>query len=216
MRNSFSVKTILRKDKCSKNDVNKHPLYYQIIFNKSKNKTQIPSGKYVNINQWDEKKRIVKDSLLKSILMKEESRIYKLLLEMENNDEIFTLEKVKDVIKGKNEEKINPDFYFHFDECLKNKFAIDDLADGTKEHYKLLKRRLISFKPRLTLNEIDSRFIDDFVYYLKVDLKTGNSGINSRIRDLNCVLKKLQNEKKYLIILVLIIRSLKKNQVSFF
>lgn len=70
------------------------------------------------------------------------------------------------------------------------------MADGTKEHYKLLKRRLISFKPRLTLNEIDSRFIDDFVYYLKVDLKTGNSGINSRIRDLNCVLKKLQNEKK--------------------
>lgn len=194
MRNSFSVKTILRKDKCKIGDANKHPLYYQIIFKNGK--TKLPSGKYVNINQWDEKKRIVKDSLLRNILIKEENRIYNILLEMDNNCDEFTLENVKNRIKGIVEEKINPDFYFHLDEILKNKYAIEKLANGTKEHYKLLIRRLKSFKPKLTLNEINSRFVDDFVYYLKVDLDSGNSGTNNVIKCLNTVLKKFVNEKK--------------------
>lgn len=194
MRNSFSVKTILRKDKFKSDDINRHPLYYQIIFKSGK--TKLPSGKYVNINQWDEKKKCVKDSLLKNILIKEENRIYNILLGMENNDEPFTLENIKNRIKGTVEEKINPDFYFHLDEILKNKFAIEDLAKGTKDHYEHLIKRLKSFRPKLTLDEINPRFIDDFVYYLKIDLDSGNSGTNNVIKCLNTVLKKFVIEKK--------------------
>ena len=188
MRNSFSVKTILRKDKCKSDDNNRHPLYYQIIFKSGK--TKLPSGKYVNINQWDDKKRCVKDSLLKNILIKEENRIYNILLGMDNNDEPFTLENVKNKVKGTVEEKINPDFYYHFDDYFKIKFGIGELSDGTKYHYELFKKQLKEYKPKLLLNEINTKFIDDFIYYLKTEKKVGNSGIGTRIKCFSAVLNK--------------------------
>lgn len=194
MKNSFSVKAIIRKEQPRKDGTDRCPIYFQIIYRGGKTKT--PSGKLIHPSQWDDKKRCPKDSLLKNVLMKEESRIYKLLLEMENNDEEFTKEYILKKIKGEEKETINPDFYFHLDEILKNKFAIENLSKGTKDHYALLIKRLKSFKPKLTLNEINSRFVDDFVYYLKVDLDSGNSGTNNIIKYLNTVLKKFVNEKK--------------------
>ena len=38
------------------------------------------------------------------------------------------------------------------------------------------------FRPKLTLDEIDKIFIEDFMYFLKVDLEIGNSGINNHIK----------------------------------
>jgi integrase len=193
MRNSFSVKTILRKDKCKIDDVNKHPLYYQIIFKNGK--TKLPSGKHININQWDEKKRVVKDSLLKNILIKEESRIYNILLEMDNNDEDFTLENVKNKIKGNIEEKLNPDFYYHFDEFFKIKFGLGELSEGTKYHYELFRKQLKEYKSKINLEEINTKFIDDFIYYLKMEKKVGNSGIGTRIKCFSAVLNKFVIDK---------------------
>lgn len=188
MRNSFSVKTILRKDKCKIDDANKHPLYYQIIFKNGK--TKFPSGKHVNINQWDEKKRIVKDSLLKNILIKEENRIYNILLEMDNNDEEFTIETIKNKVKGNVIEKINTDFYHHFDEFFKIKFGLGELSDGTKYHYELFRKQLKEYKSKIYLSEINTKFIDDFIYYLKTEKGVGNSGIGTRIKCFSAVLNK--------------------------
>lgn len=193
MKNSFTVKTILRKDLFKKDEPNKHPLHYQIIFRGGKTKTT--SGKYVHINDWDDKKKCVKENLLKTILQKEESRIYNLLLEMENNGETFNKENILKKINRKENIQQNQDFYFHFDEYLKNKFAIEDLSEGTKYHYTLLRKRLKQFKPNLTLREINAKLIDDFVYFLKVDKQVGKSGINSRVKNLNCVLKKFVTQK---------------------
>ncbi len=183
----------MRKDKCKADDVNKHPLYYQIIFRKGK--TQLPSGKYVHINHWDLKKRCVKDALLKNILIKEENRIYNVLLEMDNNGEEFTKDSVKNRIKGIVDEKINPDFYYHFDNFFKLKFGIEELSEGTKYHYELFRKQLSEYKPKISLNEINSKFIDDFVYYLKVDKKVGNSGINTRLKCFSAVLNKFVIDK---------------------
>jgi integrase len=193
MKNSFSVKAILRKEQPRKDGTGRCPIYFQIIYRGGKTKT--PSGKLIHPSLWDEKKKCPKDSLLKNVLMKEESRIYKILLEMENNDEVFTKETILKKIKGEDKETINPDFYFHLNEILKNKFAIEQLSKGTIDHYELMIRRLKSFKPKLTLNDINPRFIDDFVYYLKVELDSGNSGTNNVIKCLNTVLKKFVNEK---------------------
>lgn len=193
MKNSFSVKAILRKEQPRKDGTGRCPIYFQIIYRGGKTKT--PSGKLIHPSLWDEKKKCPKDSLLKNVLMKEESRIYKILLEMENNDEVFTKETILKKIKGEDKETINPDFYFHLNEILKNKFAIEQLSQGTIDHYELMIRRLKSFKPKLTLNDINPRFIDDFVYYLKVELDSGNSGTNNVIKCLNTVLKKFVNEK---------------------
>ena len=78
------------------------------------------------------KEKMPKRFIIKNVLMKEESRIYKILLEMENNDEVFTKETILKKIKGEDKIIINNDFYFHFDEVLNKKFAIENIAIGTK------------------------------------------------------------------------------------
>ncbi len=194
MKNSFSVKAILRKEQPRKDGTGRCPIYFQIIYRGGKTKT--PSGKLIHPSLWDEKKKCPKDSLLKNVLMKEESRIYKILLEMENNDVVFTKETILKKIKGEDKVKINNDFYFHFDEILKNKFAIEDIAIGTQRHYKQLRDRLKLFRPKLTLDEIDTSFFDDFIYFLKVDLESGNSGTNNYAKYFKTILKKLVLDKK--------------------
>src|SRR5574343_161189 len=108
MKNSFSVKAILRKEQPRKDGTGRCPIYFQIIYRGGKTKT--PSGKLIHPSQWDEKKKCPKDSVLKK-------------------------ENILKKIKGDDKFKINNDFYFHFDEILKNKFAIEQLAVGTQRHY---------------------------------------------------------------------------------
>lgn len=109
---------------------------------------------------------------------------------MDNNDEIFSVEDIKKKIKGTVEVKLNSDFYYQFDEYFKIKFGLGELSDGTKYHYELFKKQLKEYKGKLTLEEINTKFIDDFMYYLKTEKKVGNSGIGTRLKCFSAVLNK--------------------------
>lgn len=184
MKNYFSVKTILRRDK--KRADGTYPLYYLIIFNSTNLK--VPSKHYLTLNEWDFDNHCPKgigNSILKMKLQSEEKNIYNNLIEIELSGKPLTRETIKEKIL---KNTVRKDFYDYFDEYCDKKFRL--IEEGTQYHYVLLKKQLKEYKGKIELNEITVKFIDDFLHYLATEKKIGVSGINTRRKCLSAVLNK--------------------------
>lgn len=189
MKNHYSVKTILRKDKKRKDDT--YPLNFLIIFNSKTLK--LPSKLYVQLSEWDFDKNCPKgagNSILKKKLQLEEKKIYNDLIEFDLSGKPFTRELIKDKINGNNSKK---DFFYYFDEYCKKKFK--DIEEGTQYHYTLFRKQLKEYKSEIDLDEIDVKFIEDFLHYLATEKSVGISGIATRRKTFSSVLNKFVIDK---------------------
>jgi integrase len=177
MKNSCTVKTILRKDKKKKNGT--CPLYFSIIINS--NQLRIPVGYSISPQDWDFDKSYPNGKnfgSLKHLLSKKEYEIKDYIYGLELSDQIITFQKVKEYCNG----NVNKDFYHYFDDFTKKKF--DSISEGTQGHYKLLRKQLKEYKTQLTLKEIGYSFLKDFFYHLKHKKLIGDSGLGMRRKNL--------------------------------
>lgn len=185
MKNSFSVKTVLRTDKPLING--KYPLYYLVIFNSQNLKL---SAKFsLPLSEWDKEKNYPKgngNSILKKKLQQEESKINNILLNIDLSGKPMTKELIKDMYRKKNLKK---DFYYYFDEICKKKFLI--IEKGTQSPYILLRKQLKEYNANLNLEEINRIFILDFLHHLRTNKKTGDSAIRTRLKCFSAVLNEL-------------------------
>lgn len=189
MKNSYSVKTILRKDKKRSDDT--YPLNYLIIFNS--NNLKLSTKHYLPLNEWDFEKHCPKgtgNSILKKKLQQEEKLIYNNLLELELSGKPFIKELIKEKCTGGYSRK---DFYYYFDEYCKKKFRL--LEEGTQYHYTLFRKQLKEYKTTIELDEINIKFIEDFLHYLATEKKVGVSGIATRRKTFSAVLNKFVVDK---------------------
>lgn len=189
MKNSFSVKTVLRMDKPLING--KYPLYYLVIFNSQNLKL---SAKFsLPPSEWDKEKNYPKgvgNSILKKKLQQEESKINNILLNIDLLGKPITKELIKNMYREKNLKK---DFYYHLDELYKKKFLI--IEKGTQSHYILLRKQLKEYKANLNLEEINRVFIMDFLHHLRTNKKIGEGGIGTRLKCFSAVLNEfLKND----------------------
>ncbi|RED26936.1 site-specific recombinase XerD [Flavobacterium cutihirudinis] len=189
MKNNYSVKTILRKDKKRSDDT--YPLNYLIIFNS--NNLKLSAKHYLTLNEWDFDKNCPKgvgNSILKKKLQQEEKFIYNNLIELELSGKPLTKDLIKEKCSGNIAKK---DFYHYFDEYCKKKFRL--ITTGTQSHYILFKKQLKEYKSTIELEEIDVKFIENFLYYLSVEKKVGISGIATRRKTFSAVLNKFVVDK---------------------
>ena len=184
MKNSLSVKTILRKDKKKLDGT--YPLYYSIILNSKQ--LRLPVGKSINEKFWDKKSSYPKGQglgMLTSKLKKREQEIRDFSLERESIGKELTLNSIKEFYNGAG----TKDFYALFDEACKIKFT--DLAEGTKYHYTLLRKQLKDYSPNLSLIDVDYKFCANFFHYLEVEKQIGNSGRATRRKKLVAIFEEL-------------------------
>jgi len=189
MKNNYSVKTILRKDKKRSDDT--YPLNYLIIFNS--NNLKLSAKHYLTLNEWDFEKNCPKgagNSILKKKLQQEEKLIYNHLIELELSGKPLTKELIKEKCIGKNARK---DFYHYFDEYCKNKFR--NLKEGTQYHYTLFRKQLKEYKTNVEVDEINVKFVEDFLHYLATEKGVGVSGIATRRKSFSSVLNKFVVDK---------------------
>ncbi len=181
MKNSYSVKTILRTDK--KKIDGTCPLNYRIILNGKS--VRLPVGVSLKVNEWDKEidypkgKKFIK---LKKKLQKRENEFEEFIMNCELSDKSLNLTVIKEFFKGGG----NKDFYVYFDEFCKRKFKT--IKPGTQYHYLLLRKQLKEFQSDLYLKDIDYPFLTKFFFYLSEKKGVGESGIGTRRKTLVCAL----------------------------
>lgn len=183
MKNSYSVKVIIRSDKPIRAGI--CPLHYLVIVNSKKMK--LSSGHCIHLSHWDSVKglpRGLSNATLRKKLEQEVRKINDILLEIDMSGKPMTRELIREKYLGTNDEKATRDFYYHFDEFCKKKFL--EISEGTSNHYSLLKKQLKEYKPNLLLDEMDYKFFDNFFYYLRTVKGVGKSGIGTRRKTLIC------------------------------
>ncbi|SDS06336.1 site-specific integrase [Gramella sp. MAR_2010_147] len=174
MKNSWSVKTILRKDKEKKDGT--FPLNYLIIINSKS--VRLPVGESLKKTEWDDnnncprKKGKLVD--LKNILEKRKQQFNDFFIEQELAGKPLNITQAKLFYHGEKDK----DFYCLFDKFCERKFKT--IKPGTQYHYKLFKKQLKEYQPCLSLIEINYKFITEFLHYLSSDKKVGASGIATR------------------------------------
>jgi len=189
MKNHFSVKTILRTDKPSVNE--KFPLNYLIIFNSQNLK--FSAKLYCTKSDWDSVNNCpkgVSNSLLKKKLKQEELKIHEILLGIDISGKPMTKELIKELYRGNGTKK---DFYYYFDKFCENKFL--SIRKGTQYHYQLFRKQLKEYKKEICLEEIDVKFIEGFLNYLKENKGIGNSGLATRRKHFSAVLNRFVIDK---------------------
>lgn len=183
MKNSYSVKVIIRSDKAKKGGI--CPLYYLVILNSKRMK--LSSGHNIHLSKWDSVKGLPRGlsyATLRKKLEQEVRKLEEILLEVDLSGKPMTRELIREKYLGFTDGKNSRDFYYHFDEFCKKKFL--EISEGTSNHYSLLKKQLNEYKPNLLLDEMDYNFFVNFFHYLRTEKSVGESGIGTRRKTLVC------------------------------
>lgn len=183
MKNSYSVKTILRTDK-KKKDGN-CPLNYRIILNGKL--LRLPVGEALRPSDWDKGKECPKGKKLvrlAKLIKRRENQFEEFMMDCELADRPLNISVLKEFYRTSGDKK---DFYDHFDEFCKRKFK--SVKPGTQYHYLLLRKQLKEYQPNLYMSDIDYKFLTKFFHYLSEEKNIGKSGIGTRRKTLVCVLE---------------------------
>jgi integrase len=160
MAQTTSVKAILRTDK--KRLDGTCPVCIRVTIDRRT--VKLSSTQFVEESNWN----FTSTSFKGANMSKANSKLNKRIAEIREyllNEELFgnvvTIEKVKEHFTNQG----GKGFYDVIDQCIKIKFL--EINPSTQKHYELVKKRLIEFRPKLSLNEIDLNFIQKFDKFLR-------------------------------------------------
>ena len=178
---SFSVKPILRTDKKKLDGT--CPINYLVTIN-SKH-TKLRSGDFSEPNNWNTVKGCFKGSASSyenGALDNDVASIKDFLRLQKSLKKPLSTQMVQEWWSTNDAE----DFYEFFDKACEKKFK--KLSEGTKGHYRLLRRRLMGFRSKIKISDVDVKFIDNFHSHLSETLKIGEAGVWSRHKNLKSIL----------------------------
>ena len=179
MKVNYSVKAILRTDK--KRLDGKCPINFRVTINSKALK--LPSGEFVEESNWNKIDccfKGAKTSVANEMLDKEVNRIKDFIREQRIFGNVLNHDTVKNFYSNKN----TSDFNIVFDEFCKIKFHKDKLSLGTQKHYLLLKKRILEYKPNLKVQDIDTKFVENFDDFLRKRSVISDAGLFNRHKNL--------------------------------
>lgn len=197
MKLNYSVKAILRTDK--KRLDGKCPINFRVTVNSKV--VKLPSGEFIEETNWnkiDSCFKGTKTSVANEMLDKEVNRIKDFIRDQRISGNVVNHETIKNFYSNKN----TSDFSIVFEEFCKTKFTNDKLSLGTQKHYLLLKKRVLEYKPNLKVQDIDTRFVENFDAFLRERSVMSDAGLFNRHKNLKtfilyCIKKKMLENNPY-------------------
>lgn len=188
MKLNYSVKAILRTDK--KRLDGKCPINFRVTINSKVLK--LPSGEFVEESNWNKTDSCYKGSktsVANEMLDKEINRIKDFIREQR----IFGREVTRETIKKFYSKKDTNDFSILYEEFSKKKFK--EISLGTQEHYLLLKKRILEYRPNLKVQDIDLTFVENFDTFLRNKSVISDAGLFNRHKNLKTFIRYVIKEK---------------------
>jgi len=193
----LNVKTILRTDKKRKDDT--YPLY--LSFSLNGKPYRLSTSLTVKLDQWDKEGNKVnknhhKWKNLNALLKKYESNIDNFVADLRIKGMAVDYEKIKrhHAIKMERKSALNQDdFFYHYDRFMEKKF--NKISNGTQNHYRLLKKQLLSYRKNIKLTDLTYGFFNDFFHHLETVEGIGESGLAMRRKNLITTLEEFKRLK---------------------
>lgn len=183
MKNSFKIRTVLRKDKMKKNG--ECPIHYVVTLNNREFK--LSTGQWIHNAKWDCKAREPKAgySNIRRILRREIMSLEDFFYDKYARNETVTADMIKRFYKGVDDS----DFYAYFDRFLSLKKKTE--KESTIKSYVGTLNHLKKFRSSILISEIDLKFITEFDYYLRIKANMGNGGAWTRHKNMKTIVNKL-------------------------
>ena len=169
-----STSIVLRK---KANSVGKFPLMIRIT--KERKTSYISTGHYIDLKDWDDKKRIVKKShdnstRLNNFLIQKLSEVNGKVLELQSNDKVFSLHKIKTKIKNPSDKKT---FNSLSKEYINELMANNKLSRLDADQPRIKNFIAFAGTKDLYFQDIDEAFLKRFMTYLKVERKNSDRSV---------------------------------------
>ncbi|MBL1280383.1 MAG: site-specific integrase [Fluviicola sp.] len=186
MKNTLSIRTVLRKDKMNQGGLS--PIYLSISLNKKKFK--LSTGQWLEEKDWNFDQSAPKRKFpnLKRKLRLDVMNLEDFFLEKTARNEFVTPELIKNYYKGEDDY----DFYVYFDKFLKSKSK--KVRHSTMKSYHGTYRAFKEFKSDLLMAEIDLKLIKRFDSYLRDDIGLADGGAWNRHKNIKAVLNKAKED----------------------
>lgn len=176
----FKVKAILRTDKRRQDGL--CPIYLKVTI-KGKS-TKLPAGIAASPQEWITATGMFKEapsSVRNCVVKKKVAAIEIFLWKQLAADIDLTLKMVRQQFAKQK----TVGFYSLVDECYEMQFRI--ISEGTKAHYRLVRKRLTEFQKSIVINEINVQFLLRFENFLK-GKGVGVSGIATHHKILRVII----------------------------
>lgn len=162
----------LRTDKKKKNG--KMPLYirFQRIDGKEPKFSLGKRGKTFEFSEeeWDNEKKVPYDIELSIMMDNEFNRIKKEVSKAVINEEEITIDLLRNIVEGKNDEaisdKMDHSFLDYFAEYISKKAEVKKIRQSTENTYWTTYNSLKEFREEIKIRHISTKFIEDFNRFL--------------------------------------------------
>ena len=191
----FSINPCLRTDKKQKRN-GTYPVYLRIRIEGKESK--IPTGIEVSKEDWNDKKKSPKNSILQGQLQTKIQKIITYINRLELDEQKITLELVKDFCSGRKKE--NPaqmSFFDYYDKFLERKRNMG-IKESSIDVYKNSRNVLRKFREgkEILISDISLSLIEDFDDYLCSDeCKNMPSSRGSKHKNLRAVILDIKRHK---------------------
>ena len=191
----FSINPCLRTDKKQKRN-GTYPVYLRIRIEGKESK--IPTGIEVSKEDWNDKKKSPKNSILQGQLQTKIQKIITYINRLELDEQKITLELVKDFCSGRKKE--NPSqmsFFDYYDKFLERKRNMG-IKESSIDVYINTRNVLRKFREgkEILISDISLSLIEDFDDYLCSDeCKNMPSSRGSKHKNLRAVILDIKRHK---------------------
>jgi len=142
--------------------------------------TYINTGKHIKESHYDKQQKCVKPGIkgyatYSSFIDRQKNKIDTIITESEKRDEVLSVQKVKEIYELESGKVRSISFYDFAEETIKRERELKEISCDTLDNYDNEIAKLKVYRSKLSIHDIDKRFLEEYKAYLIEELGQANN-----------------------------------------